>query len=118
MEGLASHTNESLAKVLGGISGDYDYGKGKEANSVGHQTDKGKLPWHPTFSNESAYASEGNPGGSWGNVDGKWVFTPSQQQMQTPGYVESLAQYYAQEKGKGIDKVNMPVPYRLPEELK
>jgi hypothetical protein len=31
----------------------------------GHGTDKYKKPNHPTFSNESKYATKKNPGGSW-----------------------------------------------------
>jgi len=31
----------------------------------GHGTDRYKKPNHPTFSNESKYATKKNPGGSW-----------------------------------------------------
>ena len=31
----------------------------------GHSTDKYKKPNHPTFSDESQYATKENPGGSW-----------------------------------------------------
>ena len=35
----------------------------------GHGTDRYKKPNHPTFSNESKYATKKNPGGSWAIKD-------------------------------------------------
>ena len=55
-----------LAKATHSIGPDYDY---KYANGVDgreHYTDKGKLPWHKTFSNESVYDSAEYPGGQMG----------------------------------------------------
>jgi len=115
-EELAAQVSDKLARILGGISGDYDYSKGGSANALGHYTDKGKMPWHPTFSSESDYATAEKPGGVWSNDKGQWVYTPSQQQMQTPGYIDSLARYYAYEKGKDIDRIDTPVPYNKPKE--
>jgi len=123
MNGLADElavvNADRLAKVLGGISGDYDYSQGGEANAMGHYTDKGKMPWHPTFSNESVYSNADNAGGEWYTTDeGKWKFVPSQQQVVEPGYAAMLAEYYQNEKGKGIDTVEYPVPYKTPDKYK
>lgn len=112
-----------LAKVIGGVYGDYDYGADDKANSYGHYTDKGKLPWHPTFSGESIYSDEEMPGGEWEGKktsDGKtsWNYTPSQRQVQGEGYDSALLGYYLREKGKGIDSVKYPVPYATPSEYK
>jgi hypothetical protein len=94
------------AKMNGGIYGDYDYGAcgkeeqaagkcSKEADDKGHYADFGKLPSHPTFSNESKYSNSQTPGGGWDHNEG-------------------LARYFQNEYGRGIDNVKMPVPYRMP----
>jgi hypothetical protein len=46
--------------------------------SVGHMTDKYKLPGHITFSDESLYhGKDGELGGEWRkNAEDKWTFTP------------------------------------------
>lgn len=120
MEGLAlKGVNPSLiAKATGGIYGDYDYGAGGIQGANGHYGDIGKLPWHPTFSNESKYSNAETPGGAWGNIPGakeQWVFTPSANMMNQEGYDQKLAQYLKNEYGRGIDKVEMPAPYAKPQ---
>ena len=71
---------------------------------------QGKLPWHPTFSDESPYASEKMPGGTWFNGRGLVAdrFTPSQQMVQD-GRTRGLADYFRRvEKG---NELVAPVPY-------
>jgi hypothetical protein len=63
---------------------DYDYSKDAPVARAfaprGHSSDAGKLPWHPTFSDESLYSNTKNPGGHWGyDVFGN-TFTPSKKQ--------------------------------------
>ena len=105
------------ARALGEIFGDYDYSKADEVNRFGHSTDLGKLPWHPTFSDQSAYNSLATPAGHWNeqsNSEGKlgWNYQPSLWQMKQPDYINSLQRYYNQEAGRGIDTVTLPIPYR------
>ena len=38
---------------------------GETVDDTGHGTDRYKKPNHPTFSNESIYADQKNPGGVW-----------------------------------------------------
>lgn len=72
----------------------------------------GKLPNHPTFSNESPYAVKGFKGaeaGEWEQADGKWIYKPSQSQFdKDPGYADRLNRYYNRNNGNGIDKIEMP----------
>lgn len=104
---------DEVSRLLGWINGDYDYGADNQAGEYGHYSDKGKLPHHPTFSDESKYHTADAPGGSWSLANGGWDFKPTINQIQNvPGYLNSLARYYEEEKGKGIDKVTMPIPYR------
>ena len=79
MQGLS----DRMAMALGLVGPDYDYGAGGAYNKVtGHYGDAGKLPNHPTFSNESNYSGKGLAGGVWSEVvtpDGKvqQVYSPS-----------------------------------------
>ena len=64
---------------------DYDYKSAVEAGAppdpvTGHWPDKYKKPNHPTFSDESMYASQGNPGHWTGDV-----FTPAAVKDKWPG---------------------------------
>ena len=72
----------------------------------------GKLPGHPTFSTESPYNIDGfrsAQGGQWSGSDGDWTYSPSQSQIdRDPAYLDKLQKYYDREKGKGIDKIEMP----------
>jgi hypothetical protein len=115
-----------LAKYLGGSgmhgdSGDYvDLGNMKFDAYTGHGGDAGKLPWHPTFSNQSAFSTNfvnGEPifgmaeGGKWTSDNRGDTFYPSQWQMSRPGYQRELQRYFDNERGRGIDNIVVPPPY-------
>jgi len=72
----------------------------------------GKLPGHPTFSDESPYAIKGleaAEGGTWSKDKSGWVYAPSESQFKrNPNYVNELRGYFEREQGKGIDKVVLP----------
>lgn len=72
----------------------------------------GKLPSHPTFSDESPYAISGfvgAEGGKWSKVGNKWNYTPSNAQFKrNPSYESALLEYFNQEKGNGIDTITLP----------
>ena len=116
-----------VAKALGHIYGDYDYGMDKQAGLYGHYSDKGKLPYHPTFSNESAYATKDKPGGSWkgeqvGLMKRVDTYTPSQQMLRDgraaglPGYISRTNDYHEKMNHKGqYVELEYPVPYKTPE---
>ena len=73
---------------------------------------QGKLPWHPTFSDESPYSTPEHPGGHWNQLPpykDKWSYQPSRYQVQQ-GYTGVLANYFRNvEKGNILDKP--PIPY-------
>ena len=78
---------------------DYDYAVagilGKLANDRSgnvHGSDVGKLPNHPTFSDQSIYSSDKHPGGVWREEDGKVSYTPSLNMVQS-GNMPGLAEY-------------------------
>jgi len=118
----AGKRSDDLARLMGTVGEDYDYGMSAGAGTFGHYTDAGKLPWHPTFSTESKYASAKLPGGKW-SVDGREdVFTPSQQMIQD-GRANGLAAHMGRmnrfheamgHKGQ-YTKLKYPVPYKTPE---
>ena len=115
-EQLMNNIRRKRAEETGSIHGDYDYGADSQGpNELGHYTDKGKLPYHPTFSEQSIYANEDTPGGKW--AKDKDEFTPSHRQVQQPGYTKGLADYFRQEYGRGITSVKYPVPYATPKEF-
>ena len=92
---------------------DFDYGIDKVAsgglvNDDGHYTDAGKLPNHPSFSNQSVFATNTDPGGSWSNQNGRWIYSPSDKQLLTNGYIDKLQRYFNNEYGRGIDGVSLP----------
>ncbi|RLG27758.1 hypothetical protein DRO03_11375, partial [Methanosarcinales archaeon] len=105
------------------VDGDYviDNSIQSGVNEDGHMLDglagnnvQGKLSMHPTFSKQSPHANES--AGTWqeayGNgPNGQDVFYPSREQMNTPGYAEGLARYFQHERGRGIDKIQVPPPY-------
>ena len=72
---------ERWAKATGNWGPDYDYSKMGEVDERGHGSDLGKLPNHPTFSTQSAYSEDGNPGVWQVGRDGKDFFQPSQEQV-------------------------------------
>lgn len=78
---------------------DYDlrgfWNAGGKFSENGHGADQFKKPNHPTFSDQSMYHSDETPGGSWNKYpDGSYAFTPSEQMMQRPGYVEYMRNEY------------------------
>ena len=81
---------ELYAELTGGVGQDYDYGMMQKRDDRGHSTDKGKLPWHPTFSNQSAFTSKGSPGGQWENVEGRETYTPDFTQLSNQSPKELL----------------------------
>ena len=91
-----SKARDDLAKQTGSWSGDYDYGKSDKVQVAnGHYSDSGKLPWHPTFSTESAYSSPEFKGGTWSTPEGAmtgYVYTPSQDMIKA-GTTEGLIEY-------------------------
>jgi len=80
-----------------------------------HFTDGGKLPTHPTFSNESIFSTPQHPGGHWVGKDqsptSQDTYYPSVNQLHGLGYLDKLQNYYDRNKGNGIDKVIVPPPY-------
>ena len=85
---------ELYAELTGGIGQDYDYGVTSGRDSRGHGSDKGKLPWHPTFSTQSAFTTEKTPGGKWENIDGIDVFTPHASQITPENNMDNLKAYF------------------------
>ncbi len=76
---------------------------------------QGKLPNHPTFSNESPYASADRPGGEWvnGNLGGRNQihpdrFTPSLQMVQD-GRAAGLGSYF--KRNEPGNQLTVPAPY-------
>ena len=61
IDNMTADNLDVLARAIGGIGPDYDYGLAAKLtpNSRDHLSDIGKLPWHPTFSDESAYSRKG-----------------------------------------------------------
>ena len=59
----------------------------------GHGGDTFKKPNHPTFSTYSQYhGADGHTGGEWQQWQGKWLFTPSETNLQMYG-LPGLEQY-------------------------
>lgn len=78
---------------------------------TGHSSDIGKLPWHPTFSNESAYSSSAYQGGQWSdlNLEGASQFTPSLDMLKTIDIEKLKAYFLSFERGNNL---NISSPYR------
>ena len=99
---------DQAARVTHQLGPNYDYSvfSGKQ-DSRGHSGDIGKLPWHPTYSDQSAYKGFG-PQGIW--VDNNYVMSDKAatdgrlgelQWMLNNGYNDG-DQYYTQNpKGDG-----------------
>jgi hypothetical protein len=71
---------EQIAELTGGLGQDYDYSMMNGRAENGHGSDRGKLPWHPTFSTQSAFSTAQDPGGVWGRDGAYDSFTPTQKQ--------------------------------------
>ena len=115
MAGSVFNTPGALKAIQqnAGPGDDYDYlvnhlvnGGGTDENL--HYLDTGKKPNHPTFSGESLFANDEQPGGQWSEDHAGWTFSPSDRQINTPGYLEKLQEYFNREHGRGIDHVNLP----------
>ena len=102
LELARSKERDDLAKQTGSWSGDYDYGKSDMIQAAnGHYSDSGKLPWHPTFSTESAYSTPQFKGVTWTedhgentmyNPNPKVTYTPSEDMIKA-GTTNGLAEY-------------------------
>ena len=96
---------------------DYDlrgaWKAGAAADHRGHLPDTFKKPNHPTFSNESIYASGKYPGGEW--IDqggGKWTFQASPWNVQNYG-ASDLQSYFS--KVEPDSKLVLPTAPKAPE---
>lgn len=83
------------------------------AAANGHLPDTWKKPNHPTFSNESIYSTNNDPGGRWvqsggGNNWGFWA-SPADMRYQSMG---ALADYFRRKEPDST--VIFPSDYRLP----
>ena len=116
-----SKARDNLAKQTGSWSGDYDYGKSDQIQAAnGHYSDSGKLPWHPTFSTESAYSSPEFKGGTWTedhgpntmyNPNPKVTYTPSEDMIKA-GTTKGLEEYM-RTREPGVE-LRMPSGVMLP----
>ena len=88
-----SKYDDMMARALNSVGPDYAYQYMGVPGSNGHGSDKGKLPNHPTFSNESAFANAMNPGGQWIQTFQGTRFQPSMQQWMRPGYDQYIRSY-------------------------
>ena len=81
---------DRMAEVTGSLGPNYDYSL-LDARDIGsgHYGDAGKLPWHPTFSDQSIYSTPEFTGGIWNNNS----FTPSLDQLRA-GYAVGLMDYF------------------------
>lgn len=86
---------------------DYDmrgaYAADAQAAGNGHLPDTWKKPNHPTFSDESQYASQKSPGGTWAQMqDGSWVFLASPTNLRGRDPSDLLNYFQAREPGNAV----------------
>lgn len=110
-----SRINQFEDRVYG--NRDYDYAVAglagmlaKDRSKGQHGSDIGKLPNHPTFSNQSVYSTPIYKGGVWSKVNGQDIYTPSADMVKS-GNTKGLAEYFS--KYEPEVKLNTPVPYLL-----
>jgi len=96
------HTDGGDYMARGIINRDY---RGHAKDGVKGDKMVGKLPWHPTFSNESPYSNAKTPGGQWISDD----YRPSVQ-MVNDGRTRGLAEYMANVEPDS--KLLTPIPMR------
>jgi hypothetical protein len=105
---------------------DYDYVAGAMdawiegrpfTNEAQHWTDAGKLPNHPSFSRESWYSTEQDPGGQWVQTDKGWGFVPHDLQFMDTRRYNRLLNYLDAEAGRGIDYIQLPNQQVFPKQL-
>ena len=113
-----SKEREDLAKITRSWGRDYDYGKSDMIQAAnGHYSDSGKLPWHPTFSTESAYSSPEFKGGTWtkdhrqNTMYPKLIYTPSEDMIKA-GTTKGLEEYM-RTREPGVE-LRMPSEVMLP----
>ena len=91
---------DRMAEATRSLGPDYDYSLLNARDVLsGHWGDAGKLPWHPTFSNESAYSSPQFIGGRWEGDS----FTPSLDQLRA-GYSVGLMDYFSRMGGATLER--------------
>ena len=99
-----------------GYTPDYSYGLAAlgganlTPDGRGHGSDKGKLPSHPTFSNQAVISGGKYTGGQWGRTtEGQDSYTPSQQMIQSG--TKGLGKYMAEREPDVV--LEAPVPYNM-----
>lgn len=102
LQDIYGKLSEENAKISGSIYKDYDYGKSNLIQSAnGHFSDSEKMPWHQTFSTESAYSTPQFKGGTWTedhgentmyNPNPKVTYTPSKDMIKA-GTTNGLVEY-------------------------
>jgi hypothetical protein len=94
-QGNAEHDRDTFARDYGQYGPDYDYRlvDPTDIDMRQHGNDIGKLPNHPTFSNQSFYSGPNYPGGEWSRDFIGNRFTPSARMWLQPGYRENINQY-------------------------
>ena len=105
---------------------DYNYAiagllQGLSLDGRGHGSDIGKLPNHPTFSNESAYDGlllangQRANGGVWNT--GNKNYTPSNFQLSNmnQGDVNRLQKYFNENEAAAGYSLNIPIPNKQPD---
>ena len=104
----------NFEKVMYG-GNDYDYAiaglaglLARDRSKGQHGSDIGKLPNHPTFSDQSVYSTPNYRGGKWSEQNGQWVFTPSQDMMRNNS-IAGLAEYFSRYEPN--IELKAPVPY-------
>ena len=92
------YQNRERGRDLDWDQGAYDgrgfWRSGASLGSNGHATDTYKKPNHPTFSNESKYADQYNPGGVW-SPNKPYTYTPSNRTKSL--YRKEQIQYHLQD---------------------
>ena len=83
---------DNNAREMGSVGPSYDYTNSGTTAANGHSSDIGKLPWHVTFSDQSAYHNRpelGNvKGGTW--VGETYTMLPSQETPNRLGELQWL----------------------------
>ena len=76
--------SEDNARMGGRLGADYDYSQDDAVKRMldprGHGSDRGKMQWHPTFSDQSVYSTPKNPGGRWSRDFQGTTFAPAKGQ--------------------------------------
>jgi len=103
--------NDALARMTGGVGPDYDYSFAETGpDGRGHFTDRGKLPNHPTFSIDSAYA-ELAPGeaGRWVQTPNGVGYVPGPARMSNPAYIRFMKEKYLPAVDPNVQLITKPI---------